>query len=175
MIFFKFVMMIWERIIIPSTFLKGIRVLSHMADVKNNISIGRGFFKGKIFAVLLALLFFSNIGCRNIHCVKGNCKEGYGIYSLPDGLRYEGEWKDKMYHGQGTIINPDGTRYEGQFEAGMKNGLGKMTYADGRIYDGQWKDDQRNGEGTCTFPGGTEYKGEWSNDQHERSGLYKIC
>ena len=33
---------------------------------------------------------------------------GHGVYEFTNGGRYEGQWKDGKYHGQGTMTWPDG-------------------------------------------------------------------
>ena len=43
---------------------------------------------------------------------------GQGTETLPDGRKYEGEWKEGEKHGQGTWTHPDGDKYEGEFQEG---------------------------------------------------------
>ena len=46
----------------------------------------------------------------------GNGKRnGKGILTIPDGFKYEGEWKDGKKHGEGTILFKDGSKMEGEF------------------------------------------------------------
>ena len=40
-------------------------------------------------------------------------KEGYGIWFLMGGNRYEGEFKNDAYNGKGIYFWVDGDRYEG--------------------------------------------------------------
>ena len=54
--------------------------------------------------------------------------------------RYEGGFRDGMYHGQGDMTWPDGTRYEGGFRAGDYHGQGVRTYKSGKRYEGSWDD-----------------------------------
>ena len=79
-------------------------------------------------------------------CVVKNLTElnGNGIFTWPNGERYNGGWKDDQRCGQGEMI-----------------------YINGDIYQGDWKEDKRNGKGMITHPNGKKEKGEWKNDvQH---------
>ena len=61
---------------------------------------------------------------------------------------YIGEYKDGLYHGQGTWTHPDGDKYEGEFKDGLSHGQGTYTYADGKKYVGEFKDNKPwNGTG----------------------------
>jgi len=42
-----------------------------------------------------------------------------------DGSRYEGEWRDGKYHGQGKLVLNDGERYEGYWKDDNQHGQGK--------------------------------------------------
>ena len=35
-------------------------------------------------------------------CEIGNCVDGHGVFTWPDGRRYEGQWKDKKKNGHGA-------------------------------------------------------------------------
>lgn len=39
--------------------------------------------------------------------------EGYGIFTWPDGRRYEGQYIDDKKEGHGNFYWPDGRKYEG--------------------------------------------------------------
>lgn len=62
------------------------------------------------------------------------------IYTYSDGSTYEGEWKDKMRHGQGILTRPDGMRYEGEWANNKPNGQGTLTHPSGKERSGLWKD-----------------------------------
>jgi len=57
-------------------------------------------------------------------------------------MKYEGEFKNGKYHGQGTKTFPDGMKYEGEFKDGQPHGQGTITYPDGRKYVGEYKDEK---------------------------------
>ena len=77
---------------------------------------------------------------------------GQGVFTWSDGARYEGEWKDGNRHGQGVYTDDDG-RYEGEWKDCKFHGQGVMhTFADGRRYEGEFKDGKKYGQGVITFP-----------------------
>ena len=43
---------------------------------------------------------------------------GLGTEQHEDGTTYAGMWKDAQYHGQGVHTFPDGMRYEGEYKEG---------------------------------------------------------
>mgnify|MGYP006224946407 FL=1 len=67
---------------------------------------------------------------------------------------YEGEYKDGVYHGQGTMIYSNRDKYVGEWKDGKENGQGTYTYSDGDtyVYVGEFKDGKFHGQGTITYP-----------------------
>ena len=57
-------------------------------------------------------------GAYGVSC-EGNCVNGHGVLTWPDGQRYEGEFKDGNSNGHGVYTWPDGQRYEGEFKDGL--------------------------------------------------------
>lgn len=49
--------------------------------------------------------------------------------------------------GLGIQLYPDGGKYEGMFKDGLFHGRGKMTQANGDVYLGQWIADKATGNG----------------------------
>ena len=47
-----------------------------------------------------------------------------GIYTWPDGRRYEGAWIDNKMNGKGIFTWPDGRRYVGDHMNDKKHGRG---------------------------------------------------
>jgi hypothetical protein len=45
-----------------------------------------------------------------------------------------GEWKDNIMNGYGIYTWPDGRKYEGEYLKDKKQGFGKYTWADGRLF-----------------------------------------
>lgn len=91
-----------------------------------------------------------------------NC---FGTYTLDDGGKYVGEWKEDMSNGQGIYTFPNGEKYVGEFKDDNFNGQGTYTFPNGEKYVGEFKDDKFNGQGTYTFPDGTTYVGEWKDSK----------
>jgi hypothetical protein len=92
----------------------------------------------KIFSILIFSLFLT--GSAYAECTQGNCQNGQGTYTSPDGAKYVGEFKDDKINGQGTYTSPDGTKYVGEWKDGKQHGQGTATSADGRKLIGEWKD-----------------------------------
>jgi hypothetical protein len=84
-------------------------------------------------------------GDKIIHCVFEKDQLIQGEYIFASGAKYTGSFKTDKFDGEGiyyyTATN-DKLKYEGQFSNGMYNGNGKLTYKNGTIQDGEWKDDE---------------------------------
>tara|TARA_B100000780_G_C21087317_1_gene438094 strand:- start:1113 stop:1511 length:399 start_codon:yes stop_codon:yes gene_type:complete len=65
-----------------------------------------------------------------------NC---FGTFTLPNGSKYVGDWKDGIFNGQGTATVADGAKYVGEWKDGKRSGQGTLTHADGKIEEGIWK------------------------------------
>ena len=96
-----------------------------------------------IFIILLINLF--SAGKHLINCDNDIQAVTKDIQAVT-GYDYKGEWKDNMYHGQGTYTYYNGNKYEGEWKDGHKHGQGTFTYFDGRIVKGLWKNDEFVGE-----------------------------
>ena len=101
------------------------------------------------------------------------------MFGLFKNKPYIGEYKDGLYHGQGTYTFDNGDKYEGDWKDGKQNGKG--IYIWGKVssekwgggwkkYVGEWKDNMSDGRGTVTYQHGeTILEGEWKDDkQHGR-------
>ena len=75
--------------------------------------------------------------------------DGYGKLSFPEtsemyGQTYEGEFKNDLYHGQGTYSYPSGDSYVGNFRFDAFDGYGIFYYESGERkgdkYEGYWKE-----------------------------------
>ena len=111
----------------------------------------------------------------NSDCVSGDCKNGQGTFTFPDGRKYIGEYKDGKWNGQGTFTFPDGRKYIGEFKDGRSNGQGTSTFPNGTKYVGEFKDGRSNGQGTFTFPNGTKYVGEFKDGKRNGQGvMFKV-
>ena len=104
----------------------------------------------RIMVILYAIVFLGifiilliNLFSAGKHLI--NCDNDNDIQAVT-GYDYKGEWKDNMYHGQGTYTYYNGNKYEGEWKDGHKHGQGTFTYFDGRIVKGLWKNDEFVGE-----------------------------
>ena len=66
------------------------------------------FFTIDIFAAIP-----SGIKPTRIGCIEGNCENGQGTFTWPDGKKYVGEFKNDKMDGQGTLTWPDGSIEKG--------------------------------------------------------------
>ncbi|MBQ9922545.1 MAG: PrsW family intramembrane metalloprotease [Clostridia bacterium] len=64
--------------------------------------------------------------------------QGYGIYILSNGSKYEGFFQNGLFHGKGTLTKPDGSFYRGEWQDCKMHGSGIMTTSDGKVYSGTW-------------------------------------
>ena len=123
---------------------------------------------------------------------QGNIKpHGHGKMEYLDGkhagCRYEGEWSEGKYHGQGKLDTCDGYgryQYEGSFRNGDLHGKGKYVYLDGEYedyrYEGDFENDHEHGWGKWYRPDGSpdgtlEYEGEWSEGKYHGQGKLDTC
>lgn len=139
-----------------------------------NINVGRDIKDVFMFAsirknlILIYFLFVFILFAPTIllaECISANCTNGYGIYVHPDGSRYDGEFRNGIYHGRGKWSGSDGSRYDGEFRDGKRNGTGTYVWDSGHKYTGEYANDKRNGNGTLTNPDGSIWAGEWRDDK----------
>ena len=87
-----------------------------------------------------------------------------GTFTLPDGGKYVGEFRDGKYHGQGTATWPSGQKYVGEFRDGKMHGQGTLTRPSGVKYVGEFRDDKMHGQGTGYHSNGSVFhSGQWLN------------
>jgi hypothetical protein len=109
-------------------------------------------------------------GAKYVGEFKDNKKYGQGTYTYANGAKYVGEWNDSA-DGQGTFTWPSGEQYVGEWKDGFINGQGTFTWPSGEKYVGEWKDEKRNGQGTYTYADGTVDEGIWENDKFKYTKL----
>jgi|GEM_PF-1538908 len=109
---------------------------------------------------------------------EGQFKEGlfngWGVYYYHNGDKYEGEFKDDMKHGRGTLIYRNGDRYVGEFANDMKCGKGSLLFANGDKYVGEFANDTMNGRGTLLYQNGNRYAGEFRNGLKHGNGVFRF-
>jgi hypothetical protein len=73
-------------------------------------------------------------------CVSGDCRNGKGIFTYPDGSKYQGEFRNGKLDGWGAWFYPNGDRYVGAFRENLKHGKGTLYREDGSKVAGIWEE-----------------------------------
>ena len=68
--------------------------------------------------------------------------EGKGTWYFNNGDVYEGEMKNRLFHGTGTLKEKGGYQYTGGWQFGMKHGSAEETLENGTIRKSNWKKDK---------------------------------
>lgn len=102
--------------------------------------------------------------------VINNIPNGQGIFysKNPEGINWtmDGIWINGCMNGQGTFTLADGEKYIGEFKDCSRDGQGTQTFTDGSKYIGEFKNDVMDGQGTFTWADGSVYyTGEWENNK----------
>ena len=118
------------------------------------------YFK-KLFLLTALCVCSSVLWSQGTGCIKGNCQDGFGIYSWSNNDQYKGYWSDGKFNGKGSFYWADGRTYEGDWLENKKHGEGKFQWNDGAMYSGFWDNDKKNGLGLYSWPTGEKYAGEW--------------
>lgn len=125
--------------------------------------------KNWLFVVLLCLPVI-----LSAQCIKGNCKNGKGVYRYQNGAIYSGDFTSHQPDGFGTLIFSNGNKYVGNWKKSMKEGEGKMIFTSGETYSGQFVSNRFNGYGIYQFKNGNRYEGYWKDGKpHGEGSLYK--
>ena len=101
-------------------------------------------------------------------------------YNAPEwyGDKYEGQFKDGKFHGQGTYTHADGKKYQGGYRDDKPNGHGIVIFGIGpywgQKYVGEMMDGKLHGRGTYTFPDGERHVGHWKEDREWNTTQYDI-
>ena len=75
-------------------------------------------------------------------------KNGQASHTYENGTTYVGEWKNDVMYGKGILINQLSEKYEGEFIQGLYFGDGTYTWPAGKKYVGEWKNGNKHGQGT---------------------------
>ena len=90
---------------------------------------------------------------------------GKGCLYYDNGYRYEGEFINAYYEGNGTLFNADDeTIYSGSWKRGYYQGFGTLHQEDGSVYTGEFFKGAKNGHGTLVSTSGEKLEGQWVSD-----------
>ena len=92
-------------------------------------------------------------------CLDGDCENGRGSYLEIDGSRYEGQFQNGRFSGEGAVYYGTEIIYSGQFQNGLRHGRGVETSGSSR-YEGEFRGNVREGHGKLEI-GGNILEGEW--------------
>eukprot|EP00403_Amphidinium_massartii_P039601 CAMPEP_0178456658 /NCGR_PEP_ID=MMETSP0689_2-20121128/46597_1 /TAXON_ID=160604 /ORGANISM="Amphidinium massartii, Strain CS-259" /LENGTH=243 /DNA_ID=CAMNT_0020082849 /DNA_START=80 /DNA_END=808 /DNA_ORIENTATION=+ len=56
-----------------------------------------------------------------------NLRDGYGVFTFPDGSLYDGNWRDDMPEGDGRVLYPNGEILRSRFAAGKQDLSGSVS------------------------------------------------
>lgn len=92
----------------------------------------------RYLTVFVCLFLFNSPSFAKGKCVSGNCINGHGTVILPNGERYEGEFKNGKFQ-RGVVNFPNGSKYEGDVSENgkMTNGYFFEVGKDGHV--SEWK------------------------------------
>lgn len=72
-------------------------------------------------------------------CIEGDCENGEGKYVFRDAsATYTGSFEQSKPNGKGEVVYANGDRYEGEFEDGLFHGQGTLRQRDGTEIRGHW-------------------------------------
>ena len=95
-------------------------------------------------------------------------------FTIPKGKKFEGKFEGNFIDGFGRLITVDG-KYEGQFKNGIFNGQGTHTFTNGDKYIGNHRNGKYEGFGTFYFSNGETYIGEFKDNRfHGKGILYEL-
>lgn len=98
--------------------------------------------------------------------------DGEGVLKFSNGSRLEGRWKEGQLHGKGIESSASGATYEGGFCRGKYHGKGTYRFADGTVHEGGWKNGDQHGQGKYTKPNGSCYSGGFLYGKPHGQGTY---
>lgn len=123
-----------------------------------------------------------NGGCACTHPEKGvydgdlvdGFKHGAGVLCLPDGGRYEGQFRLDKKTGKGTFVSASAiSTYTGEWEDNCQHGHGEERWSNGSTFVGQYRQGAKHGHGSFSWATQCSYEGEFDQDEMHGVGTYK--
>uniref|UniRef100_A0A8C5PUZ8 Uncharacterized protein n=1 Tax=Leptobrachium leishanense TaxID=445787 RepID=A0A8C5PUZ8_9ANUR len=105
-----------------------------------------------------------------------NFPMGQGIYTWPNGIRYEGQVSKAIRNGKGLLLSSDRhVLYVGEWYRGARHGKGTIYYNPEQTswYEGDWVKNKKEGWGIQCFKSGNIYEGHWKNNNFSGEGIMK--
>lgn len=130
--------------------------------------IGKTYWANALQNELLKY-FCKSSNPKNMGCLKGDCKNGYGEIRLDSGL-YKGNFKNGNWEGYGTYTYNTGNSYQGNWKDGKFNGKGKYIGNNGSIWWGEFKENYPTDKTYYKNIKGCYFKGKPGNGGYQLSG-----
>lgn len=118
-----------------------------------------------------ALVIYKN-GDRYDGFFRDSLFHGKGMLKKKNKEFYEGDFKEGKYDGYGYLQLPDKNIYEGEFKEGLYHGKGDLYEYKGRTYSGDFLMGKMEGEGTITLTNGDKYIGTFRDNEIDGYGEY---
>ena len=118
--------------------------------------------------------FENNIYCITLFCRSNNntTKKNEVKHCIKEKIKYEGEFMNDKFEGNGKEYFEDGGYYIGEFKNDFKNGKGIEYDKDGNIiYDGDYINNKQEGKGKYYYKNGEYYIGEFRNSMMSGKGI----
>jgi len=125
--------------------------------------LGKPNRKGMYILIAIAVLIFAYLAAS------WTILPHQATVEYPGEGTYSGQFKGKVFDGQGTFTSVTGCVYTGEFESGQYHGQGTMTFQNGVKYSGGWSAGKMNGQGTITKPDGSRISGIWENGKFKKT------
>jgi len=126
-----------------------------------------------VLPLLITLLAVAAAGSQEVYDgdydSNGN-RDGYGVYTWPDGAVYRGTWQANSRHGRGSFRWPSGDHYDGEWANDTQDGEAVFVWADGRTFTGGFKAGSIEGFGRFVRPDGLVYEGDYVSTKREGHG-----
>jgi hypothetical protein len=134
----------------------------------------------RAICLLLVISLFPRLATAQDSC-EGNCTDGYGTLTKPNGTKLVSNFVRGQANGRGTVVQTNGDRYTFEFKNGVvsepftwyrvdfatgdvfegDDTRGVVRFKDGRVYEGEMADGMLGGRGTMKFPNGRSFTGTW--------------
>jgi len=104
--------------------------------------------------------------------------EGQGKYTFASGASFEGTLEAGQFHGKGSYITPRGDTYTGYFAHNKIEGFGEcklISHPQINSYSGTWINNKPHGNGTMAISSETVYEGEFENGYFHGQGSIRYA